>query len=73
MASCEKVVSGSWNIQIPKADWLEVVIMYVLFKNLKVEVHICGRATISGFTIREFKTKENLLTNFQKQIIIIIC
>ena len=27
VASCGKAISGSWNIQIPKADWLEVVIM----------------------------------------------
>ena len=27
VASCGKAISGSCNIQIPKADWLEVVIM----------------------------------------------
>ena len=36
VASCGKAISGSWNIQIPKADWLEVVIMYIgNFQELK--------------------------------------
>ena len=36
VASCGKTISGSCNIQIRKADWLEVVIMYIgNFQELK--------------------------------------
>ena len=47
-------------IQIPQADWLEVVVRWVPFERRKIEVHIFERANLSGFGTRNFSAKEDL-------------
>ena len=46
-------------IQIPQANWSEVVVTWAPFERQKVEVHIFDRANLSGFATWEFTTKEN--------------
>ena len=47
-------------IQIPQADWLEVVVRWAPFERRKIEVHIFERANLSGFGTRNFSAKEHL-------------
>ena len=56
-------------IQIPQADWPEVVFIWAPFERQKIEVHIFERANLSGFGTRKFTTKEDL--NTQKQVYIL--
>ena len=61
-----KTVSGKLIIQIPQADWPEVVVIWAPFKRQKIEFHIFERANLSGFGIWKFTAKEDL--NQQKQV-----
>lgn len=53
-----------------KADWLGIVIAQVPFAKPKNEVQIFNRATLSGFGMREFTTKE--VSNTKKQVLLLI-
>ena len=46
-------------MQIPQADWPEVVVIWAPFERQKIEVHIFERANISGFGTK-FTAKEDL-------------
>ena len=73
VASCGKAISGSWNIQIPKADWLEVVIMYIgNFQELKGWSSHLWESHSFRFYYEVVLNKKNLLTHLQKQIIILV-
>ena len=52
-----------------RADWLEIVIVYIRYLLIKDwSVHNFDRATLSGFAMSEFATKEDL--NERKQTIL---
>ena len=73
VAGCGKAISGSCNIQIPKADWLEVVIMYIgNFQELKGWSSHLWESHSFRFYYEGVLNKKNLLTNLQKQIIILV-
>ena len=56
-------------IQIPQADWLEVVVIWALFERQKIEVHIFGRVNLSAFGTCKFTNKEEL--NPPKQVFLL--
>ena len=56
-------------IQIPLADWLEVVVIWALFERRKIEVYIFERANLSGFGTWNFTANEDL--NRRKQVFIL--
>ena len=53
-------------MQIPQADWPEVVVIWAPFERQKIEVHIFERANLSGFgTWKDKRRKQIFLLNFR--------
>ena len=56
-------------MQIPQADWPEVVVIWAPFERKKIEAHIFERANLSGFGTWKFTAKEDL--NPRKQVFLL--
>ena len=56
-------------MQIPQADWPEVVVIWAPFERQKIEVHIFERANLSGFGTCKFTAKE--ISNPRKQVFLL--
>ena len=54
---------------IPQADWLEVFVIWAPFEREKIDVHILGRANLSGFGMWKSTAKEDL--NRRKQVFLL--
>ena len=56
-------------MQIPQADWPEVIVIWKPFERQKIEVHIFERANFSVLGTWKFTGKEDL--NPQKQVFLL--
>ena len=56
-------------MQIPQADWPEVVVIWAPFERQKIEVDIFERANLSSFGTWKFTGKEDL--NPRKQVFLL--
>ena len=54
---------------MPKADWLEAVVIWGPSERRNIEVHIFERANLSGFGTWNFTAKEDL--NRRKQLFLL--
>ena len=54
---------------MPKADWLEAIVIWGPSERRNIEVHIFERANLSGFGTWNFTAKEDL--NRRKQVFVL--